>query len=57
MLNVARWKIKEFHLNCDNTFLVHIGKENMKELHVDGFLELILFRINWRLWDLFPKDD
>ena len=27
-------KIKEFHLNCDTTFLVHIGKENMKELQV-----------------------
>ena len=34
MLNVARRKIKEFHLNCDTTLLVHIGKENMKELHI-----------------------
>jgi len=27
MLNVARRKIKEFHLNCDTAVLVHIGKE------------------------------
>ena len=43
MLNVARRKIKEFHLICDTAVLVHIGKENMKELHVDGLLESVLF--------------
>ena len=42
MLNVARRKIKEFHLNCDTSLLVQIGKENVKELHVDG-----LFVVNF----------
>ena len=43
MLNVARRKTKGFHLNCDTAILVHIGKENMKEIHVDGLPKSFLF--------------
>lgn len=57
MLNVARRKIKEFHLNCDTTILVHIGKENMKELHVDGLPESFLFLNKLTLVRPLPKDD
>ncbi len=57
MLNVARRKIKEFHLNCDTTVLVHIGKENMKELHVDGLPESFLFLNKLTLVRPLPKDD
>ncbi len=57
MLNIARRKIKEFHLSCDTAVLVHNGKENMKELHVDGLSESFLFLNELTLVRSLPKDD
>ena len=55
MLNIARRKIKGFHLNCDTTILVHIGKENMKEIHVDGLPKSFLFLNKLTLERTLPK--
>ena len=57
MLNVARRKIKEFHLSCDTDSSVHNGKENKNELHVDGLSQSFLFLNELTLVRSLPKDD